>query len=38
MMLAIAVPLAFQFYPPNTYTVIFSSGNVYVFRLTRLTP
>jgi uncharacterized membrane protein len=25
------------FYPPHTYTVIFSSGNVYVFRLTRLT-
>ena len=24
------------FYPPHTYTVIFSSGNVYVFRLTRL--
>ena len=24
------------FYPPNTYTVIFSSGPVYVFRLTRL--
>ena len=23
------------FYPPHTYTVIFSSGNVYVFRLTR---
>ncbi len=26
------------FYPPNTYTVIFSSGHVYVFRLTRLAP
>ena len=26
------------FYPPNTYTEIFSSGDVYVFRLTRLNP
>ncbi|MGH3257595.1 MAG: DUF2079 domain-containing protein [Streptosporangiaceae bacterium] len=26
------------FYPPNTYTVIFSSGNVYVFRLAHPTP
>jgi len=24
-----------SFYPPHTYTVIFSSGDVYVFRLTR---